>query len=100
MSELNEENLRLLCRLCMIKVDEKEIAELKKDLTKILDYVEQLREVDVSELAPYSHMEEQGIGSLRDDVVEKSLDHQTFIANAPDHIGGMIRVPPVISQDV
>ncbi len=84
----------------MIEADESEISELKTDLEKILDYVEQLQEVDVSDLAPYSHMEEQGIGSLRDDVVEEPLDHQKFIANAPDHIGGMIRVPPVISQDV
>jgi aspartyl-tRNA(Asn)/glutamyl-tRNA(Gln) amidotransferase subunit C len=33
---------------------------------------------------------------LREDEVTETLDRETFLANSPAHIGGMIRVPPII----
>ena len=98
MSDLNEENVKHLSRLCRIELTDKEVASLFADLKRILDYVEQLQEVDVSELSPHSHIEEQGVGSLRKDVVGEHLPREVFLANAPDQVGGMIRVPPVIKQ--
>ena len=34
----------------------------------------------------------------REDVVGELLNREAFLANAPSHVGGMIRVPPVIKQ--
>ena len=96
-SELNEENIKLLSRLCRIEVTDAEIPALLNDLKRIIDYVGQLQEVDVSHLSPYSHIEEQGIGALREDVAENTLTREAFLANSPDQVGGMIRVPPVFN---
>lgn len=98
MSDLHKENLKFLSQLCRIQLTEEESAALYTDLKKILDYADQLQEVDVSDLSPYSHMEEQGIGSLREDVIGEILPRETFLANSPDQVGGMIRVPPIIKQ--
>lgn len=98
MVDVNEDVIKNLSRLARIEIKEEEIPAFLKTLKDIIAYFDQLQEVDVSDLSPYSHVEEQGVGSLRDDVAENSLTHDRFMANAPDHIGGMIRVPPVIKQ--
>jgi|ERR1700722_6500317 len=98
MSDIDEENVKTLSRLCKIELKENELETLLSELKRILDYAGQLQEVDVSHLSPHSHIEEQSIGSLREDVVGKHLPREIFLANAPDQVGGMIRVPPVIKQ--
>ena len=98
MSDLNEENIKVLSRLCRIAVTEEEAAALSSSLKRVIDYASQLQEVDVSRLSPHSHIEEQGIGFLRDDLVGEHLSREAFLANAPDQVGGMVRVPPVFKQ--
>ena len=98
MSDLNEETIRTLSRLCRIEIEEEEVAPLFANLKSTLDYVSQLLEVDVSHLSPHSHLEEQNVNSLREDRVGEPLDRAVFLKNAPDHVGGMIRVPPVMKQ--
>lgn len=100
MSDFSDESVKQLSKLCRIELTEEEIKELSHDLNRVLSYAELLQEVDVSHLSPYSHMEEQGIDSLRDDVVGQHLPRSTFLKNSPDQVGGMIRVPPVIKQNL
>jgi len=33
---------------------------------------------------------------MREDLVVPTLTREEFLANAPAHVGGMVRVPPVI----
>jgi aspartyl-tRNA(Asn)/glutamyl-tRNA(Gln) amidotransferase subunit C len=99
MSDLHEENIRILSRLCRIELKEEEIEPLFHSLKRVLDYVDQLREVDVSDLSPLSHIDEQGIGSLREDIVRDQMAREVLLLNAPDQVGGMIRVPPVMKQN-
>jgi aspartyl-tRNA(Asn)/glutamyl-tRNA(Gln) amidotransferase subunit C len=33
---------------------------------------------------------------MREDKVGETLPRELFLANAPSHVGGLIRVPPVI----
>lgn len=98
MADLNRDTVLHLSRLCRIAVSDEELPELEESLKKVLNYVDQLQKVDLSDLLPYSRIEEQGIDSLRADEVKDLLPCETFLNNAPDHVGGMIRVPPVIKQ--
>jgi aspartyl-tRNA(Asn)/glutamyl-tRNA(Gln) amidotransferase subunit C len=99
MSDLNKESIRTLSHLCRIEVTEPEIEPLLQVLQRVLDYVGQLQEVDVTHLSVHSHVDEQGVDFLRPDSVEDHLPREHFLANAPDQISGMIRVPPVMRQN-
>lgn len=99
MTEFNEETVRTLSRLTRIEVEASEISALFENLKKILVYCDQLQEVDLSDLAPYSHVDGQGLESLRDDIPKNTLSRDDFLSNAPDHVGGMIRVPPVLKSN-
>lgn len=98
MANLNKETIQQLTRLCRIDCTEEEQESLLKDLKQILDYIEQLQEIDTENVSPCNHVLENMVNVMREDVVGKVLDREAFLANAPSHIGGMIRVPPVIKQ--
>ena len=99
MFDLNEEAIKKLSRLARIEISDEEIPAFHRTLNQVVAYFDQLQEVDLSELSPYSHVEEQGVGSLREDIPGTHLDRTLFLNNAPDQIGGMIRIPTVLKQN-
>lgn len=98
MAELNKETIQHLTRLCRIACTEEEQEALLHDLKKILDYIEQLQQIDTENVAPCNHVLEDMANVLRDDEIGHVLNRGVFLSNAPSHIGGMIRVPPVFKQ--
>jgi aspartyl-tRNA(Asn)/glutamyl-tRNA(Gln) amidotransferase subunit C len=98
MAELNKETIKSLIELSRIECSEQEQETLLQDLKKILQYVELLQEVDTTHVPPCNHVMEDVANVLREDVVGETMPRDVFLANAPSHIGGMIRVPPVLKQ--
>ena len=47
--------VRHIAKLARLGLSEKEIEKFKKELSRILDYVEKLKQVDVSEIKEMSH---------------------------------------------
>jgi len=76
-------------------VTEEEADRLLRDLNQILDYVEQLKEVDVEGVLETSHPVHHAT-PFRDDKVRSSLGQKEALMNAPDKKNGCFRVPKVI----
>lgn len=84
-------------KLCRIRCTAKEETELLQSLGKILDYIHQLDEVNTKDVLPCNYVLKEMAGTaLRSDDTGEVMSREKFLANAPDHVGGMIRVPPVI----
>lgn len=98
MADLNREMIAYLTKLSRINCTESEQDAILKDLKKILDYAEQLNEVDTDKVPPCLHVLEGMVNVMREDVVGETMPRELFLANAPSHVGGMIRVPPIIKQ--
>lgn len=98
MTTLNNEIIHKLMELSRIDCTEGEQESLQRDLTEILDYVELLQEVDTTNVKPCNHVLANIYNAMRDDVVGETISRDDFINNAPEHVGGMIRVPPIIKQ--
>ncbi len=99
MADIDKKLIQYLTRLSRIKCSEDEQESLLKDLRKILNYIEQLNEVNTENVAPCSHVLEGICNVMRDDVVDEILPRELFLANAPSHTGGMIRVPPILKNN-
>lgn len=66
-------------------------------MTRVLEYVSLLDEVNTDDVKPCTYvLKEMLQNTMRDDRIDQVLPRETFLANAPDQIGGMIRVPPVL----
>ena len=99
MTKANKEMLAYLAGLSRIAISEDEEASLTDDLSKILQYIEQLNEIDTDTVKPCTHVTKTATKTpLRDDTAENTLSRDRFLKTAPEHIGGLIRVPTVIKQ--
>lgn len=94
--ELDDEMFESLSKLCRIYFEKAEKEDLQANLDKFLKYVETLNEVDTEGVLPCNHVLEAIFNVMREDLEGELLPREAFIANSPDHVGGMIKVPPVI----
>ena len=95
MAKLNKDVIKTLTKLSRIQCTEEEQEALLQDLQKIVAYIEQLEEVDTEGIPPCNHVLEEIVNVMREDEVGETLPREEFLKNAPDQVGGMIRVPPV-----
>jgi aspartyl-tRNA(Asn)/glutamyl-tRNA(Gln) amidotransferase subunit C len=96
---INEEEFIKLTQLCRISCTEEEKANFLQSLSQILDYVDLLNDVDTGATPACNTVLETLDTVVRDDTPEEALSRDLFLANAPAHTGGMVRVPPVLKGD-
>jgi aspartyl-tRNA(Asn)/glutamyl-tRNA(Gln) amidotransferase subunit C len=85
--------------LARLHFNEEELDAFTVQFQSILDYVEQLKQVDVSGIDPTSHVSlaaDFEKHMFREDEVQPSLPVEESLANAPDPGSGHFRVPKVI----
>jgi len=92
---VDENTVRRIARLARIAVTEEELAPLAKDLTNIIDWVEQLSEVETDHVAPMTSVVETEI-KLREDIVRHEHFQREVTQNAPQSEDGFFTVPKVI----
>lgn len=97
---MDEKQLQNLQKLARIDLSDDEEKKLLTNLKNILAHVEEMNEVDTKGVEPCSHVIESVYAPLRDDEPKRLIPRDEFLKNAPEHIGGMIRVPKVIKDEL
>jgi aspartyl-tRNA(Asn)/glutamyl-tRNA(Gln) amidotransferase subunit C len=92
---LDKETVRKIAFLARIDVPDDQLAPLAGELSGILDWIEQLREVDTSTVEPMTSVAEMTL-PWRDDVVTDGGYPERVTANAPDSQDGFYLVPKVV----
>ena len=87
-----------IAALARLALSDDEKAALQNDLQKVLDYVDQLAEVDTSDVAPTLHPFVERM-PLREDVAAPFARTDDLIDQAPDHQERQVRVPRVIEAN-
>ena len=98
MSITREEVLKI-ADLARLHFNEEELDAFTAQFQSILDYVEKLKQVDVSNSEPTSHVSltaDFEKHMFREDEVKSSLSLEDSLANAPDPGSGHFRVPKVL----
>ena len=99
MSHFDETDLNKLMKLSRIDCSEQEKQKLISSLSRVVSYINLLSEVDTEGVAPCNHILETLANVTREDEVGPTLSRETFLANAPSHVGGMVKVPTVIKTN-
>ena len=93
--DLDHIDVHYVAHLARLQLSAEEAAQFQKQLDQILDYIHQIRQIDVSAVEPTAHaVQVQNV--FRKDVVQPGLDHETVMANAPDQANGQFRVPKIV----
>jgi len=99
MSQFDSKTLEQLKKLCHIDCEKEEEIDILKSLSRILDYIDQLNEIDTKGIESCNYvLTSMSKKLMREDAVEELLPRERFLANAPDQIGGMVRTPPVLKD--
>jgi len=86
-----------LANLARLEFSEQERSGIKKDLEKMISFVEKLNELDTTGVEPLLHMSEN-INVLREDEVNGTISREEAFRNAPFHDEQFFKVPKVIRK--
>jgi aspartyl-tRNA(Asn)/glutamyl-tRNA(Gln) amidotransferase subunit C len=93
--EVDEATVRRIARLARIQVTDEEVGSLKGELSGILQWVEQLGEVDTSDVEPMTRIVPITLRQ-REDVVTDGDKAADVVANAPQTEDDFFVVPTVV----
>jgi len=91
---ISREEVEHVARLARLLLEEDELPRLQSELSTIIDYVQQIGQLDLSGLEPTSHAVALK-NVLRPDVPEPGLGHEEAVANGPDVERGQFVVPRI-----
>lgn len=96
MTTISTQDVLHLAQLSSLQLNESEIETLRVDLEGILEYIEQLAELDTTGVEPtYQVTDLQNV--WRDDVVDDyGIKRDDLLALAPEADGFQIKVPKVL----
>ena len=92
---LQREDVEKIAHLARIELSEEDIPLYTDNLSSILELVEQMNNIDTSDIIPMAHPLD-AIARLRDDVVVETDQRDHFQQIAPQTEAGLYLVPKVI----
>lgn len=92
---IDEQTARRVAHLARIEVEDAALPALATELSAILGFMEQLREVDVDGVEPMTSVTPMQ-APLREDVVNDGGDAGRVLRNAPAPRDGFFTVPKVV----
>ncbi|TCL69985.1 aspartyl/glutamyl-tRNA(Asn/Gln) amidotransferase subunit C [Hydrogenispora ethanolica] len=94
---LTKTEVEHVARLARLELSEAEKEEFTGQLNEILNFVEELNQLDTQGIEPTAHAIPV-TNVFRSDRVEPSLDPELALANAPDRIDNFFKVPKVLED--
>ena len=81
--------------LAQLELDQTEKEAAKNDMSRMLDYIDKLNELDTDGVEPMSHVFPVH-NVFREDVVENGDDRENILKNAPERKDGAFKVPKTV----
>ena len=93
--ELSKEDVIKIAILSKLEFNDDEIENFRSDLSEILNYMNELNELDTEGISPLFNVLDLD-DVTRKDVVKDSLKQEEVLKNAPDKDENFIIVPKII----
>ena len=89
---IDREQVLHVAKLARLRLDPEEVEQMSGELSKILEHIERLNELDLDDVEPTSHVVELE-NVLRPDEPRPSLPRERALEQAPDATADGFRVP-------
>jgi len=93
--EFDKNSTLKLAKLARLSLNAEQLNSLEKDLTSIISFIDQLKEINTEKIDPTSNSLDQDL-ILREDVAENKLSNEDLLKNVPESELGFFVVPKVI----
>jgi aspartyl-tRNA(Asn)/glutamyl-tRNA(Gln) amidotransferase subunit C len=89
---LDRDQVLHVARLARLEVTDEEVQRMAAELSKVLDHIEKIRELDLADVPPTSHVVDV-VNILRADEPQPCLPVEVALASAPEPTHGGFGVP-------
>ena len=93
--KIDKNTILKIAKLSRIKIEDSEVDELSSQLSNIVDWVEQLNEVNTDNVEPLSNVIMSKL-PLRKDIENTEDNSKKVLSNAPDKLENYFAVPKVV----
>jgi aspartyl-tRNA(Asn)/glutamyl-tRNA(Gln) amidotransferase subunit C len=95
--EVNKQLVDKIATLSKLEFDDTTKEEIRKDLERMIGFVDKLNEADTTGVEPLIYVNDE-VNVLREDVVKQVISKEEALSNAPTKDSDYIKVPKVISK--
>ncbi len=93
--KIDKETLEKIAHLARLEIAEEDVPRMLKDMSKMVSFVEKLKEVNTEGVEPLTTMSHE-VNVLREDEVKNQLSKEDVLKNAPDKDDNFFKVPKVL----
>ena len=86
-----------IAKLAKLKFDEKSKEKMKKDLVKMIDFIDVLNKIDTDKIDPLIYLSEEK-NIMREDDFEENLSQKESLKNAPEKDSDYFKVPKILKK--
>ena len=94
-NKISDETIEYVGILAKLDLSDEEKEAAKKDMGRMLDYIDMLNQLDTEGVEPMSHVFPVH-NVFREDVVTNGDDRENMLANAPESKDGAFKVPKTV----
>lgn len=95
---ISKDLIKNLSKLAKINLTEEQIEKYTNDFSSVMSYMEEIKNIDVSNISETSRIaKEENI--LREDVVKESLSQKEALKNSKNTNNGYFLVPAIFKGD-
>ncbi|MCP1727374.1 aspartyl-tRNA(Asn)/glutamyl-tRNA(Gln) amidotransferase subunit C [Natronospira proteinivora] len=92
---LSPDEVRHIAHLARLRIDERDVDDYAQNLSRIVDFVDQLGQADTADVTPMAHPVDMA-QRLREDRVTEENHRDEYQQNAPATEAGLYLVPRVL----
>jgi aspartyl-tRNA(Asn)/glutamyl-tRNA(Gln) amidotransferase subunit C len=89
---LDREQVLHVARLARLSLTDEEVDTMARELSVVLDHIDKIRELDLTDVEPTSHVIDV-VNALRPDEPVPSLPVEVALSQAPEPVGDGFGVP-------
>ena len=95
--KIDIKTIEKLASLSKLKFTKEELDLILKDMSKMVDFINQLDEIDTEGVEPLIHLNEE-FNNWREDEIKEMLDLKEALSNSPIKDGTYFKLPKVLDK--
>lgn len=95
--EITNEIIDKLAMLAKLKFEDDQKEMIRKDLSKIIDFVDKIEELDTDNVEPLVHINQE-VNVLREDEVKETITQFQALKNAPSKDSDYFKISTVLNK--
>lgn len=96
MTTISVSDVKKLAKLSALSISDDQVPQLQAELNRILEYIDQLNEVNTDDVEPTYQVNGLSSVTRQDEIVDYGVSHTGLMQNVPKRRDNYIEVPRVI----